>query len=154
MQHYHRLAVWRKSHLLALDVYRATQPIRDRTALGLISQLRRSALSIPATIAEGAARGSDRDFARFVGVSIASTTELEYHLEFGGDAGILSRRVSATLRRDVVTVRRMLVGLVKRLRDGSSSGGRRVHAEDQDASSGDDAGKRGKPSAESCLPRA
>jgi len=116
VQDYHRLDVWRRAHRLALDVYHATDRVNDRKASGLVSQLRRAALSISANIAEGAGRGSDRDFARFIQIAIGSTTELELHLEFGGDSRIIDSRISIALRRDSSRVRRMLVGLLKRLR--------------------------------------
>jgi four helix bundle protein len=58
-----------------------------------VSQLQRASLSIAANIAEGASRGSDKDFANFLQIAIGSTTEVEYHLEFAADARIISRFV-------------------------------------------------------------
>ena len=116
MQNYRRLSVWRKAHAVALNIHQLTQGIPPKRSAGLVSQIQRSALSIPANIAEGASRATDKDFAKFLQVALASTTEVEYHLEFAADAGLISRR-DFTLRQDeVVEVRRMLTGFVKHLR--------------------------------------
>ena len=116
MQNYRNLLVWQKAHALAVSVKHVTDGVRrDRT--GAVVQARRSALSIPSNIAEGCNRASDRDFAKFVQIAIASSSELEYQLEYLRDTGILSRPAGKTLLLQVVEVRRMLYGLLKRLRD-------------------------------------
>ncbi|MFI5246829.1 MAG: four helix bundle protein, partial [Gemmatimonadales bacterium] len=56
MQNYRRLSVWRKAHAVALNVHRLTERIPRGRNAGLIGQLQRAALSIPANIAEGASR--------------------------------------------------------------------------------------------------
>ena len=89
-------------------------PRRDNA--GLIGQMRRAAISIPANIAEGSSRSTDADFARFLQIAIASATELEYHLEFAADTDLIARADFESRQRDVVEVRRMLIGLVRRLR--------------------------------------
>ena len=116
MQNYRKLSVWRKSHAVALNVHRLTQHMPRRDNAGLVSQLRRAALSIPANIAEGAGRATDKDFAKFLQIAIASSTELEYHLEFAADAGIMARQEFTSRQREVIEVRRMLVGLLRRVR--------------------------------------
>jgi four helix bundle protein len=116
MQPYRHLAVWRLAHALALNIQRLTASIPRAHNSGLISQLRRAALSIPANIAEGCGRESNRDFARFLQISIGSCSELEYHLQFCGDADVIERRECDARIADVVQVRRMLIGLLKRVR--------------------------------------
>jgi four helix bundle protein len=117
MQSYRKLAVWRKAHLLALAVFHVTLRLSRRGAWGLCGQIRRAAESIPANIAEGRMRGSDRDFAKFITIAISSSTELEYHLEFAKDARLIAASDFDRLQRGVVEVRRMLVGLLKKLRE-------------------------------------
>lgn len=116
MQNYRRLAVWRKAHAIALNIHRLTEDIPQRRCAGLVSQLQRAALSIPANIAEGASRATDRDFAKFLQIALASTTEVEYHLEFASDAAIISRTEFSLRQQEIVEVRRMLTGLVKHVR--------------------------------------
>jgi four helix bundle protein len=116
MQNYRRLSVWRKAHAVALNVHRLTERIPRGRNAGLIGQLQRAALSIPANIAEGASRATDRDFAKFLQIALASTTEVEYHLEFAADAAIIPRSEFMLRQREVIEVRRMLTGLVKHVR--------------------------------------
>jgi len=116
MQNYRQLLVWRKAHAVALNIHRITDTIPRKNNSGLIGQIRRSALSIPANIAEGCSRATDADFAKFVQVAIGSASELEYHLHFSADAGLLPRDEFAARHLEVVEVRRMLIGLLKKLR--------------------------------------
>jgi len=116
VQNYRNLLVWQKAHTLAVSVKKKTERLRDRT--GAVTQARRSALSIPSNIAEGCNRGSNRDFAKFVQVSIGSSSELEYQLEYARDTDVLKRTDANQLLEQVVEVRRMLYGLLKRLREG------------------------------------
>jgi four helix bundle protein len=115
MQNYRRLLVWRKAHALALNVYRATTGMGGER-IGLVGQIRRAALSIPANIVEGSARATDRDFAKFLQISVASATELEYHLHFAADTGLLAPTAFAECQDQIAEVRRMLFGLIRRIR--------------------------------------
>jgi four helix bundle protein len=116
MRNYRQLAVWQKAHIAAVNAHRATEAIPPRGNAELISQIRRAALSIPSNIAEGCGRSSDQDFAKFVQIAIGSTTELEYQLDFAAEIGRLKREVAAQRQAEVVEVRRMLIGLLKKLR--------------------------------------
>ena len=116
MQDFHKLAVWQKAQAAALNAYQLTELIPRRGNSGFASQIRRSALSIPTNIAEGCGRASDSDFAKFVQISIGSTSELECHLEFAAKAKLIpAERVKECLP-GVIEVRRMLIGLLKKLR--------------------------------------
>ena len=85
MQDFHNLLVWQKAHAATLLVYRLTKRFPDDERFGLTSQLRRSAASISANLAEGCGRGSDQDFARFVQIAMGSAAEVEYHLLLAKD---------------------------------------------------------------------
>jgi four helix bundle protein len=116
MQNFRQLSVWRLAHALALNVHRLSTTIPRQHNSGLITQLRRAALSIPANIAEGTSRQSDRDFAKFLQIAIASASELEYHLQFAGDANLIPGPEFGARLAEVVQVRRKLIGLLKRVR--------------------------------------
>jgi four helix bundle protein len=116
MQNYRQLEVWRKAHVAAVNVHRATETIPRSGNTGLIGQIRRAALSIPANIAEGCSRSSDLDFAKFVQIAIGSASELEYHLHFATDIALLQRTEYEARQMEIVEVRRMLIGLLKKLR--------------------------------------
>ena len=116
MQPYRQLSVWQKAHSLAIDVQRLTLSISRSHNSALISQLRRASQSIPANIAEGSGRGSNPDFAKFLQIAIGSASEVEYHLQFCADAELAERVECDARMADVVQIRRMLIGLLKRVR--------------------------------------
>jgi four helix bundle protein len=115
MQDYRRLRVWQKAHVFALDVHRLSGSFPRREGGAVTGQLRRAALSIPANIAEGAAKGSDAEFRRFLNIAMGSAQETDYHLLAAHDMGLLSRDAYEDLVGRCLEVRRMLGGLLKRI---------------------------------------
>jgi four helix bundle protein len=81
------LAVWQKSHLLALKVYRVSARYPKTELYGLTSQVRRAATSVPANIAEGFKRASGADKARMLNVAQGSLEELRYYVLLANDLG-------------------------------------------------------------------
>lgn len=116
MKNFRDLQVWEKSHRLALAVYSATQGFPRDELFGLTSQLRRSASSIPANIAEGCGRGTNADFARSLQIAMGSASELEYHLLMARDLGLLDRVSYESLSAQVIEVKRMLAALIGKIR--------------------------------------
>ena len=84
---YQRLQVWQDAIELVTDVYRLTSQFPDSEKFGLVSQMRRAAVSIPSNIAEGAGRGSDKEFRRFLLIARGSLQELETQLIISGRLG-------------------------------------------------------------------
>ncbi len=117
MQDHRKLLVWQKAHTLAVQVSEAVRLVTRRDRSGMASQASRAALSIPSNIAEGCARGSNRDFARFLRIAIASASELDYQLEYARDAKLISKEQVDRLLKQVIEVRRMLYGLLKRVEE-------------------------------------
>jgi four helix bundle protein len=78
VQDFRDLKVWQKAHELTLAVYRVTAGFPREEQYGIVSQLRRAAASVPANLAEGRCRRTDRDFGRFVGIALGSASETEY----------------------------------------------------------------------------
>jgi len=78
---YRDLIVWQRAMELVIEVYRLTAQYPQSELYGLISQSRRSAVSIPPNIAEGRRRGSRKDFRQFLIVAYSSGAELETQLE-------------------------------------------------------------------------
>jgi four helix bundle protein len=116
MQDFRKLRVWQKAHEQVLAVYRSTRVFPKHETYGLRAQLRRAAASIPANIAEGCGRGSDADFSRFLIFALSSACELEYHLILARDLDYLTKTVQLELEKNVVAVKRMIGGLLKRTR--------------------------------------
>ena len=116
MKDFKKLKVWEKAHRLTLDVYQASATFPREELYGLTSQIRRSCLSIPSNIAEGCGRGSDTDFARFLQISMGSSSEVEYLLILSRDLHILPNDDYETLSYDVIQTKRMLTSLIKTLK--------------------------------------
>jgi four helix bundle protein len=117
MQDYEKLDVWKQAHRIAVNVQRVTTRIARRDNSGLISQLRRAALSVPANIAEGSSKESNREFARFLQIAAGSAAELHYHLRFAVDAALIPRPAGDTLLAETTRVRKMLFALLRRVRE-------------------------------------
>lgn len=117
MKDFRKLEVWKKSHLLTLELYRQTDKFPQNEQYGLTSQLRRAAASIPANIAEGCGRESDGDFRRFVEIAGGSACEVEYHLQLGNDLGFLDLEDYKQLDSQINEIKKMLGALGRRLRN-------------------------------------
>jgi four helix bundle protein len=117
MRNYKDLRVWEEAHRLTLSVYKATQGFPKEERFGLISQMRRSAASIAANLAEGCGRRSDGEMARYVQIAMGSGAELSYHLLLARDLGFMKNEehteLSATLERTM----RMLSALSSKVRN-------------------------------------
>jgi len=81
------LIVWQKSHALALKVYRVSARYPKTELYGVVSQMRRAAVSVPANIAEGFKRASRPDKARVLNIAQGSLEELRYFLLLAKDLG-------------------------------------------------------------------
>lgn len=119
MSDYKKLKVWQKAHALALDAHRVAMSIRGSQYASFRSQIIRAALSIPANIVEGREQKHETGFARYLRIALASTSELEYHLTAARDIQAISRSVFLSLSTQVVEVRMMLHGLIRRLEAGA-----------------------------------
>ena len=113
MRDFRELLVWHKAHALTLSVYRATKSFPREELYSLTNQIRRSAVSIGANIAEGAGKNSRLEFGRFLQISLGSASELEHHLLLARDLGYLSSEVCQVLSEDVVEVKKMLSGFIQ-----------------------------------------
>jgi four helix bundle protein len=108
------LEVWKEAIQLAKVVYGLTDSFPPSELYGLVSQMRRSAVSIASNIAEGAARAKDKEFIHFLHITLGSIAELDTQY-------ILSKELQFTegsmiLESGIEKVRKMTVGLIKYLR--------------------------------------
>jgi len=81
------LLVWQKAHQLVLQIYVATKTFPKEELFGLVSQMRRSAVSVPANIAEGFRRRTKADKQHFLTMAHGSLEETRYYLRLSGDLG-------------------------------------------------------------------
>jgi len=116
-----RLKVWQKAHEMTLSVYRATAAFPKEEMYGLTSQLRRSAASIGANIAEGCGRRSDGEMCRFLQIARGSASEMEYHVLLARDLHLLEEGDFQKLTRQADELQRMLTGLMQSVRSPKSA---------------------------------
>jgi four helix bundle protein len=109
--------VWEKSHPLVLAVYSAASKFPRDESFGLTSQVRRAATSIPSNIAEGCGRSGDGELRRFLFIAMGSANELEYQLLLARDLEYLQGSDYEALSGALNEVKRMLSGLIDRLRE-------------------------------------
>jgi four helix bundle protein len=110
------LKVWQKAHEMTLAVYAATRMFPREEVYGLTSQLRRSAASIGANIAEGCGRRSDGEMCRFLQIARGSASETEYHVLLAHDLQLLGEEDFRQLSRQADELQRMLTALMQRFR--------------------------------------
>ena len=113
---YRQLVVWQKAIELVLEVYRATQDFPKEEMYGLISQLRRAAVSVPSNIAEGQGRFSTGEFKQFLGHAKGSLFELQTQVVIAQKLGFMKDKVASKLVALSDEVGRMLSGLLSSLR--------------------------------------
>lgn len=80
MTNFRNLKIWQKGMELVIDIYKLSEMLPKEEKFGLRSQITRAAISIPSNIAEGCSRSSQKDFKRFLEVSLGSAFELETQL--------------------------------------------------------------------------
>ncbi|HVS59096.1 MAG TPA: four helix bundle protein [Gemmatimonadaceae bacterium] len=115
MSDFKKLKVWRKGHALALNVHGVTVRIRGSDNASLRNQMLRASMSVPTNIVEGAGQKSQREFGRFIGFALNSTSELEYHLIVARDIEVITKSDFDSLLNQTVEVRKMLHGLRNRV---------------------------------------
>ncbi|HLA13132.1 MAG TPA: four helix bundle protein [Pyrinomonadaceae bacterium] len=116
MRPHEKLDVWKKFMDLVLEVYKHTEHFPKEERYGLTSQIRRSAVSVPANIAEGAARDSAREFAHFLSNAQGSASELETEIQIAYRLGYLDETVYSDIREALDNAGRMLIGLSRKVR--------------------------------------
>src|SRR5437868_13223097 len=113
---YRELIVWQKSMKLARAAYQLSNSLPTKEAFGLVSQLRRAAISVPSNIAEGHARLSDLQFRHFLGNARGSLYELQTQIELAGDLGFLDAESVRGFMEQGSEVATLLNGLITSMR--------------------------------------
>ena len=112
-----KLLVWQKSHELVLKIYEITKDFPREEQFGLTSQIRRASVSIPSNIVEGKARGSDKDYNRFLLMARGSLEEVKYQLLLARDLHYIDNKKYESLLIIVDEVGKLLNGMIRKLKD-------------------------------------
>jgi four helix bundle protein len=113
---YRELIVWQKSMALAQQAYTLTKGLPKSEAYGLLTQIRRAAVSVPSNIAEGHGRLTDSQFGHFLGNARGSLYEMETQIELAGNLGYIDKELVKGLLLQGGEVARLINGLVSALR--------------------------------------
>ncbi|MBE7383076.1 MAG: four helix bundle protein [Leptolyngbya sp. SIO1E4] len=116
LQSYRDLAVWQKSIVWVETIYQASNNFPPEEKFGLMSQLRRAAVSVPANIAEGAARSGTGEFLQFLSIASGSLAEVETLLILAQRLGFIEPPMAEPLMQEANAIGRMLNGLKRSLR--------------------------------------
>ena len=115
MRPHEKLDVWRTAVDFVVEIYKATESFPREEKFGLTSQVRRAAVSVPANIAEGAARRSPKEFTHFISNAQGSASELETELLIARRLGYLQEGTYLEMRNTLDNIGRMLIGLTRHL---------------------------------------
>ena len=108
-----QLDAWRESHKLVLDVYKIVKNFPSDEMYGLVSQMRRAAVSITSNIAEGFSRTTYADKAHFYAMSHGSLTEIQNQLLIAKDVNYISNADFEKLAVQAVIAHKLISGLIK-----------------------------------------
>ena len=125
MGDYRTLDAWKASRTLAVHIYRATSRFPHHERFGLISQMRRAAVSIMANIAEGAGRGSDAEFRSFLHIARGSLYELESQCLLAQELGLGLEADLEGIAEAITQTAKPLQGLLKAVKTSRHSSGPR-----------------------------
>ncbi len=113
---HHELQAWQVAMRLAREVYELTPRLPAHEQYGLTSQLRRSAVSVPSNVAEGAARSSTREFVHFLSIARASLSEIDTQLMLARDLGFVEDKQLPQITETLDHAFGVLGGLINSLR--------------------------------------
>jgi len=108
------LEVWKESILLVKEIYKISYSFPKDEIYGLTLQIRRSAISIPSNIAEGAARNSKKEFIQFLYIALGSVSELETQLIIAKELNYLE---NSSIFDNLERIKYQLLGLIKYLKN-------------------------------------
>ncbi|MCF6279686.1 MAG: four helix bundle protein [Flavobacteriaceae bacterium] len=113
MRNFRKLDVWNDARKLVKEIYLITKQLPETEKYGLVSQINRCVVSIPANIAEGSAKDSQKDFARFLQISLGSAFELETHIILCGDLDFLKDTDTLPIIEKIQVLQKRISSLIK-----------------------------------------
>jgi four helix bundle protein len=119
MHNFKELKIWTKALDLSMSVYKVTASFPKDDRFGLISQIKRSAVSIPSNIAEGAGRNSDKEFIYFLSVANGSAYEIQTQLLISNKLNFLKDNVLESMLNELDEIQKMNYNFQKILKKNS-----------------------------------
>lgn len=115
MANFKELLVWQKSIDFVAEIYGITENFTKSEMYGLVSQIRRAAVSVPSNIAEGNSRRSKPDYLQFLKISRGSCAEVETQLIISKKLNFLNEKHYLKLNQEIIEISKMLNGLINSL---------------------------------------
>ena len=115
MNNLKEIKIWNNAIDLTVEVYKVTSTFPTDERFGLISQIRRAAVSIPSNIAEGAGRNSFKEFNNFLGIANGSCFELQTQLLIANKLAMLNSEILEPLLIQINELQKMTFGFQKML---------------------------------------
>jgi four helix bundle protein len=113
MRNFRDLEVWKCSIILVKKIYLITGKFPNDEKFGLVSQINRCSVSIPSNIAEGCSRSSQKDFSRFLQISLGSSFELETQIEIAKEVGFINENLYLEIISELNTIQKRIQSLKK-----------------------------------------
>ncbi len=115
MKNFKELRIWQKGMDIAINSIQVVKDFSKEERFGLSSQITRSAISIPSNIAEGSSRSSEKEYSRFIEISLGSSYELETQLLIAQRSQFGNQELVKNVLADVNDEQKMLIGFGKKL---------------------------------------
>ena len=115
MKPHQKLDAWKKSFFFVKEIYLITEKLPADERFGLTSQIRRSSVSIPSNIAEGAGRKSKKEFIQFLSIALGSLSELDTQLLLCKELGFIDQINCDNLISELDIIGKLIYGLMKSL---------------------------------------
>ncbi|MEQ6168379.1 four helix bundle protein [Ekhidna sp. MALMAid0563] len=112
MHNFKELHVWQKGIDIAQNIYELTSTFPSEEKFGIVSQMKRSSVSVPSNVAEGAGRKTDKDFSNFLSMSLGSQFELKTQLIISNRVGFISDEQLAKESLELIELQKMTRSLV------------------------------------------
>ena len=110
------LIVWKKGIELVKNIYQITNMFPNSEQFGLISQMRRCAVSVPSNIAEGCGRNSDKELIHFLYIALGSSSELETQIIISVELNFLEKEKATACLNLLNEIIKMITSLIKSIR--------------------------------------
>ena len=115
MRDFKRIKAWQRAHALSIAIHKLVRPFARKGHGQLKSQLTRAAGSIATNIVEGCGTATNKDFARYLAMSVDSANETEYHLLSSRDLDLITQADWEKHTAETVEVRKMIIGYRKQV---------------------------------------
>jgi four helix bundle protein len=115
MRNFKELKIWQKGFSIAVNSFKLVSAFPREEKFGIAVQITKAAVSIPSNIAEGSSSSSEKDYNRFLEISLGSSFELETHLLIAEAVNYGDKELRNELKKDVDEEQKMLMGFMNKL---------------------------------------